>query len=96
MTQQAHFEATHTPQDISAGRNEGCFLAQPTEGAVLYATADVASADPDDYFQAEAGQSFTFWAGDDVAPTWIRMGTDFVEFPVFGNPSLAVAVARLT
>ena len=95
MSQQPHFTATATPTDISAGREAGCYLAQPTEGDVLYATANVAPTDPDDYFLAEAGQSFTFWAGDDL-PTWVRMGTDFVEFPVFGNPSLAVAVARLT
>ena len=100
MSQQPHFVATATPQDISSGRENGCYLAQfsgsgniTTAGPVLYATAAVAPLDEKDYFEAEVGDTFQFWAGDDVDPTWVRRPSLAFDSP---NLDIVISIARLT
>lgn len=79
MSQQPHFTATETPADISANLTAGSYLAQVGGDAVpgafyavLFATAEIAPTDIDDYFRAASGQSFVFRAGPSILPTWVR------------------------
>lgn len=102
MSQQPHFVATAQAQDISAGREAGCFLAQyalggnlSESGPLMYATAETAPADDLDYFEAELGETFQFWTGDDVLPTWVKRPALHPNFDS-ADYNITLHVARLT
>lgn len=97
MSQQPHFTATATPADITAGLPPGCYLAQPRAdygavSAILYATAEATPADPNDYFQAGAGESFVFAVGAGVPPTWVAIDPGIAR--LYGVTGVPVAIAR--
>ena len=85
MAQVAHVDVGATPVDLTSGLAAGCYVAQAggdTPGAgVLYATATAAPTDSADYFNARAGDYFTFTSGG--TPTWA----------VSDIPGVAVVVA---
>ena len=86
MSQQSHSVAGDVATDIAAGLDEGCYLAQVRSDAntygVLYATAEAAPSDSDDWFQAPGQTFFTFQVGDDTLPTWVMAAYPGVEVPV--------------
>ena len=92
MAQQAAFTVTDTSQDISAGREDGCFIAtisvdSTSLASALYATAATPPASDADYFPLDFGQFFSFRAGPGVMPTWVKKTNSVVPFDAF----LAVA-----
>ncbi len=97
MTQGAHFTASATPADITAGLAAGCYIAQPRGVAgtpgVIYATAPAAPADTDDYYQCGIEEAFRFTAGSDEPPVWVA--TDPILRQTVGDAvGVPVAFAR--
>ena len=93
MAQEPAFEVTAAAQDISAGREDGCFIAtisidsSAVAPGVLYASKAMAPAADADYFPLDFGQFFSFRAGPDVMATWVKQPESVVPSSVF----LAVA-----
>ena len=92
MAQQPAFELTQVAQDISAGREPGCYIAtlsidSSAVATALYETAATASASERDYFPLDFGRFFSFRAGPGVMPTWVKKTNSVVPFDAF----LAVA-----
>ena len=71
-----HFEATPIPADISAGLDEGKYLAQvrgPHDGVgVLYASAVSAPSHDADYFQCWPSAAFVFFVRSTSHPVWVK------------------------
>ena len=94
MAQLAHIEVGSTPVDLTSGLADGCYLAQIAEGLadlgdqpVLYATAETAPTDIDDYFRAGRSDFFTFNVAADLPATWARTP--------FAGLTASVALARV-
>ena len=92
MAQAPHFTVTGTATDIGAGLDAGSYVAQVVaplamigDRAVLYATAEEAPADDDDYFRAGHRQVFTFAVGTCELPVWVK---------TTASTPIPVAVAR--
>ena len=64
------------PVDLTAGLDPGCYLAQvrdqPDAVGVLYASSETPPDNDGDYFSARAETFFTFVAGDDKPPVWVK------------------------
>ena len=89
MSQLPAIPLTATPQDVTAGLDAGCYLAQcrPRSARALYATRETAPTSADDYFSATDGEFFTFFVSDDAVPTWVRL--------LDAQSSASLALARL-
>ena len=95
MTQQP----TDSTQDITEGLAPGDYITQVRwfpipQVAVIYATATAAPADPDVYFQCEAGRAFLFSVGAGIAPTWVRVAPWTLEGIAPDTLDVPVAIAR--
>ena len=91
MAQQPAVELTDVAQDISAGREPGCYIAtlsidSSAVATALYATAAMAPAADADYFPLDFGQFFSFRAGPDATPTWVKKTSSVVPFSAFPRP----------
>ena len=89
MAQVPHIEATNVPADIAANLAAGCYvgqvaasLAEVGNQALLFATADQPPASDADYFRATYGEFFSFVAGGDALPTWIKTSMAGLSVPV--------------
>ena len=79
MAQVAHVDVGDTPVDLTDGLAAGCYVAQVGaalavigDAALLYATAETAPSDDDDYYRAGFREFFSFTVADDVPPTWAK------------------------
>ena len=81
MAQEDAFEVTQIATDISAGRDEGCYVAtisidtNAEAPPLLYATAETAPASDRDYFLLDLDQYFSFRSGPGILPTWVKQPT---------------------
>ena len=85
MAQSAHIEVGDQPVNLTAGLGPGCYLAQIRQfgdGLVLYATAEVAPTDDDDYFVAAGRGFFSFAVSPAIPPTWAKSRFAGVTFPL--------------
>ena len=89
MPQLAHVDVGDTPVDLTDGLADGCYIAQVAsrlavmgDEALLYATAEAAPTDVDDWFRAGYRAFFTFNVGDDTPPTWARTSAAGLVVPV--------------
>ena len=75
MSQTSGFQATSTPQDITAGLVAGCYVAQ-VKDRVFYCTRETApvrtrAAFGRRWFDAARGETFAFRVGTGIPPTWV-------------------------
>ena len=89
MPQLAHVDVGDTPIDLADGLDPGCYIGQVAsrpavmgDEALLYATAEVAPTDSEDWFRASVRDFFTFTVGDDVPATWAKSSAAGLVVPV--------------
>ncbi len=105
MAQQGHITVREVPIDLTANLVDGSYIAQLIapywqggvgfDRAVLYATADVAPTDSDDWFHVGGSKFFTFSKGEDVPPTWVMLAPEYVAAfpPDVTDPTATLAIA---